>query len=208
MTTVRDRADSLESSPQALLRRVAQGDADALRRLYEATVDGVYVFVLYRVGKDKAIAEDVVQETFLCALDRYTEFDARRGSLRAWLCQLSKNVARKQLRHAKRSEELEMWDRVDRALLSALEGMDQELLVDEVLVRRETQDLVHAAMCQLSDAHRHALERKYLEGLSIERLAGELGLTEEAAKSLLARARRAFKETFVTIGKTLAETSR
>ncbi len=208
MTTVRPPADSAESSPQALLRRVAGGDAAALRELYEATVDGVYVFVLYRVGKDRALAEDVVQETFLSALDRVAEFDAQRGSLRTWLCQLSRNVARKHLRHAKRSEELEMWDRVDRALIAALEGMDQEALVDEVLARRETHDLVHAAMCQLSDAHRRALERKYIEGLSIERLAAELGLTEEAAKSLLARARRAFRETFVTIGKTLVEVSR
>ena len=198
---------SAEEGPDELLARVARGDAGALRSFYDLTVDGVYAFVFYRVGKDAALAEDVVQETFLIALERTHEFVPSRGSLRSWVCQLSRNVVRAQLRHRNRTQELDMWDRVDRALVDALARMEREALVDDVLAREETRDLVHLAMHNISDGHRQVLQRKYLEGKSLSELSRELGLSEDAVKSLLARARRAFREAFQTLGKSLLEAS-
>ncbi|MFO0551292.1 MAG: sigma-70 family RNA polymerase sigma factor [Polyangiaceae bacterium] len=190
--------------PTALLARVARGDPEALRQLYAANVDGLYAFVFFRVGKDPALAEDVVQETFLVALERTEAYDESRGSLRAWLCQLSRNVARAHLTARRRLEDVERWDRVDKVLLDAFERMDREALVDEVLERRETRDLVHTALGHLPDPYRHVLHQKYVEDRSLDDLAQELGVSEDAAKSLLARARRAFRETFQTLGRTLA----
>ena len=100
-----------------------------------------------------------------------------------------------------------MWDRVDRALVDALARMEREALVDDVLAREETRDLVHLAMGHISDGHRQVLQRKYLEGRSLSELAVELGVSEDAVKSLLARARRAFREAFQTLGKSLLEAS-
>jgi RNA polymerase sigma-70 factor (ECF subfamily) len=94
-----------------LLERVGRGEAAALERFYELSVDGLYAFVFFRVGKDAATAEDVVQETFLLALDRLDQFDATRGSLRSWLCQMSRNVVRSHLVERRRTQEIEMWDR-------------------------------------------------------------------------------------------------
>jgi RNA polymerase sigma-70 factor (ECF subfamily) len=198
---------SAQEGPDELLARVARGDAGALRSFYELTVDGLYAFVFYRVGKDAALAEDVVQETFLVALERTHEFIPSRGSLRSWVCQLSRNVVRAQLRHRNRMQELDMWDRVDRALVEALARMEREALVDDVLAREETRDLVHLAMDQISDGHRQVLQRKYLDGKSLSELSFELGVSEDAVKSLLARARRAFREAFQTLGKSLLEAS-
>jgi len=197
----------LAEVPDDLLARVARGDAAALRSFYELTVDGVYAFVFYRVGKDAALAEDVVQETFLIALEKTRDFEASRGSLRGWVCQLSRNVVRTQLRHRNRMQELDMWDRVDRALVDALERMERETLVDEVIAREETRDLVHLAMGHISEAYRVVLQRKYLDGKSLSELSLELGVSEDAVKSLLARARRAFREAFQTLGKSLLEAS-
>ncbi|NUP06991.1 MAG: RNA polymerase sigma factor [Polyangiaceae bacterium] len=191
--------------PSALLAAVARGDKDALRRLYETCVDGLYTFVFYRVGKDPALAEDVVQETFLLAMSHHGDFDERRGTLRSWVCQLSRNVIRTHLRQRRRSEEIDMWDRVDRALVEAFERMEREALAQEVLEKKEVRDLVHVTMGHLAANHRHILERKYLEDRSLAELALELGVSEDAAKSMLARARRAFRETFQTLGRTLAE---
>ena len=61
-----------------------------------------------------------------------------------------------------------------------------------------------SALAAWARSYRTALAGKYVEGKSLETLADELGVSVDAAKSLLARARRAFKETFSTLGHALS----
>lgn len=187
-----------------VVRRAAT-DPRALRELYEREVDGLYAFVFFRVGRDPSLAEDVVQETFLAALDKIALFDPRRGPVRSWLCQLSRNVARHHLRERKRTEVLAMWDKIDGTLLAMFERLDDELLAPEALEREETRDLVHLTLGHLPGSYRSVLERKYVDGAPLEQIAREIEASEEAAKSLLARARRAFRETFQTLSRSFAE---
>lgn len=184
----------------------ASGDEAALERLYEEHVDGLYAFVFYRVGRDPAIAEDVVQDTFLVAIDHAADYDPQRGSLRAWLCTLSRNVIRKHLREHPRVQPLgSTWERIDHSLAEIFETLDSAPLSDEVIAREETRDLVNMTIANLPDHYRSILEKKYVGGETLEQLARELALTEEAAKSLLARARKAFRETFLTLSRGMAE---
>lgn len=189
-----------------LLRRAAAGDEASLEQLYEANVDGLYAFVFYRVGRDSALAEDVVQETFTRALDDLDRYQAERGSVQSWLRTSSRNIIRDSLRSHRRTNELAaMWDRIDETLAQVFAALDRVPLSDEVIARSETRDLVNMTIANLPDDYRTVLERKYVVGDSIAALAGSLDLTEVATKSLLARARRAFRETFTTMCHSLAE---
>ncbi len=189
-----------------LLAKAAAGSERALEQLYDAHVDGLYAFIFYRVGRDPALAEDVVQETFAAALDRIDDFDPERGPLKSWLYSLSRNIARDQLRGHRRSAELAaMWDRIDRSLAQIFESLDREPLADEVIALAETRDMVNITIAHLPERYRDVLERKYIQGSSLAALADELGMSNEAAKSLLARARRAFRETFSTLSQEMAE---
>jgi len=191
------------------VRAAQAGDRAAIGRLYDAHVEGLYVFVFYRVGRDAALAEDVVQETFATALSRSAEYDPRRGSVASWLTVLSRNVIRDQLRAHKRSDELaESWDRIDASLAQTFASMAERPLPGEVLERAETRDLVHMAVANLPEQYRIALTRKYVDGESLEKLAGDLGISADAMKSLLARARRAFRDIFATLSAHLPEVSR
>lgn len=191
---------------EARLRRAAAGSAADVERLYADHVDGLYAFVFYRVGREAAIAEDVVQDTFLQALEHAADYDGARGSVRNWMCTLSRNVIRKHLREHPRVAALHgTWERIDKTLAAVFEQLDSAPLSDEVIAREETRDLVNMTIANLPDHYRAILERKYVSGESLEQLAGELALTEEAAKSLLARARRAFRETFLTLSRSMAE---
>lgn len=192
-----------------LLRRAAGGDAASVERFYSAHVDGLYAFVFYRVGRDPALAEDVVQEVFLDALARASAFDPARGSLRAWLYSGSRNVIRRALRSHRRSDELvQTWARIDATLTQVFAALERQPLSDEVLARDETRDLVHMTIANLPDEYRDALERKYVHGESLREIAGRLALSEDAVKSLLARARRAFRDTFTTLTHAFGEASR
>ena len=185
------------SGPGADLRAARAGDRDAIGRFYDAHVDGLYTFVYYRVGRDAALAEDVVQETFALALARPTDYDPVRGSVGSWLTVLSRNVIRDHLRAHKRSDELAAtWDRIDATLAQTFAAMAERPLPGEVLERAETRDLVHMAVANLPGQYRTALTRKYVDGESLETLARELAISVDATKSLLARARRAFRDTF------------
>lgn len=194
------------SGPGRELSAARAGDRGAIGRFYDAHVDGLYAFVFYRVGRDQALAEDVVQETFAIALSREADYDPARGSVGSWLTILSRNVIRDHLRAHKRSDELQSrWERIDATLAQTFAAMAERPLPGEVLERAETRDLVHMAVANLPGQYRTALTRKYVDGESLEVLSKELGISVDATKSLLARARRAFRDTFATLTANLSE---
>src|SRR5688572_22486348 len=125
--------------PDADLRAAARGDAAAVGRFYDQHVDALYAFVFYRVGRDAALAEDVVQETFTRALARVADYDPARGGVVAWLCTLSRNAIRDHLRAARRSDDLaDTWERIDASLAQIFESLAQSPLPGDVLERAET----------------------------------------------------------------------
>lgn len=194
------------SGPGADLRAAQDGDRGAITRFYDAHVDGLYTFVFYRVGRDASLAEDVVQETFTLAMSRQRDYDPARGSLGSWLTVLSRNVIRDHLREHRRSDELQAtWERIDATLAQTFGAMAEHPLPGEVLERAETRDLVHMAVAHLPEQYRKVLTRKYVDGESLETLAGELGISVDATKSLLARARRAFREAMSTLSAHFSE---
>jgi RNA polymerase sigma-70 factor (ECF subfamily) len=192
------------SGPGADLRAAQRGDREAIGRFYDAHVDALYTFVFYRVGHDAALAEDVVQETFTIALARRAEYDPARGTTGAWLRVLSRNVIRDHLRDHRRGV-VSQWERIDASLAETFAAMSERPLPGEVLERAETRDLVHIAIANLPEQYRSALTRKYVDGESLETLARDLGISVDATKSLLARARRAFRDTFATVSAQLSE---
>ena len=192
--------------PDAALRAAQAGDAGAIGRFYDDHVDGLYAFVFYRVGRDSTLAEDVVQETFAVALSRKADYDPERGTVKSWLTVLSRNVIRDHLRAHKRSDELSSaWERIDATLAQTFAAMAERPLPGEVLERAETRDLVHMAVANLPEQYRSILTRKYVDGESLETLSSELGISVDATKSLLARARRAFRDTFAALSVNFTE---
>lgn len=189
------------------LDRAREGDERALADLYERQVEGLWAFVLFRVGRDPALCEDVVQATFLAALEPGApRYEPARGSLHAWLCSLSRNLIRKHLRDHRRARELgATWERIDATLVQIFQNLDRQPLGDEVLARAETRELVQATIANLPDDYRDALERKYVHGHSMRELAERFELSEIATKSLLARARRAFRDSFAALARALGE---
>jgi RNA polymerase sigma-70 factor (ECF subfamily) len=189
-----------------LVARVAGGDRAALRQLFSEQVDAVYAYVFYRVGGDPSLAEDATQETFARALDRAADYDPARGSVRAWLLTTSRNAVRDILRAHHRGNELAArWEQIDGTLAQIFAALDREPLSDEMIERGETRDLVNMAFANLPEKYRAVLAARYVEGDSVADLAGRHNLTDAAAKSLLARARRAFRETFAALAEAWVE---
>jgi RNA polymerase sigma-70 factor (ECF subfamily) len=186
--------------------QAAQGSEEALSTLYRDNADALFAFVLYRVGGNVSLTEDIVQETFLWALDHLTRFRPELGTFLSWLCTSSRNIIRKHLRDSRRGQELQrVWDQIDQALLQIYTSLEKTPLSDEILERKETQALVQASIAQLPKQYRNILAIHYIDGTALKEVGALLSISEEAAKSLLARARRAFRETFTTLANQLSE---
>jgi RNA polymerase sigma-70 factor (ECF subfamily) len=180
--------------------QAANGSEEALSRLYHDSADGLFAFVLYRVGGDVSLTEDIVQETFLWAIDHLKRFRPELGTFLGWLCTNSRNIIRKHLRDNRRGKELQhVWEQIDQAMIKVYASFEKFPLSDEILERKETQALVQASIAQLPKQYRNILAIHYIDGTALKEVGSLLSISEEAAKSLLARARRAFRETFTAM---------
>lgn len=81
---------------------ILSGDKGAAEGLFRREMDSVYEFVHYRVGRQQALAEDVVQDTFVTAFERLENYDGR-STLHTWICGIARNKIREHRRKRKPS---------------------------------------------------------------------------------------------------------
>ena len=81
---------SQQQSDAELLRLMLAGDEEAFTALYRRRQGGVYRFALQMSGSE-ALAEDVVQETFIVLMRSGAVFDPARGSVAAFLYGIARN---------------------------------------------------------------------------------------------------------------------
>lgn len=186
--------------------RALAGDADAIRTLAEAALQPLYSFCLYRVGRNRHLCEEVVQETLVRAIRELDRYDpARSGdNIFPWLTGLARNEISRVLAREKQAVPLQtLWTNVDKELLKIYAKIELEPFHDELLRREETQRLVNMTMTQLPPHYREALEAKYVAGHSVRDIAALHSISEKAVESLLSRARQAFRVAFLALTQNL-----
>ena len=169
---------------QSLLIQAASGEPASARALLESTGPLVYGFVFARVGGVPEVAEDLTQATYVEAIRSARTFRGD-STLETWLCA----IARRQI--AKHYESERRRERLDRKLrLVATEpAVDDE----EVETAEVDGDSLIEALGRLPALHRQVLVLKYLDGLSVESIAGQLDKSRVQVQSLLQRARVSLK---------------
>jgi RNA polymerase sigma-70 factor (ECF subfamily) len=182
----------------ALRDRVAAGDRQAATDLFRRHLDALFEFVHWRVGRDRAAAEDVVQDTFLVVLQRLSSFDGR-SSLHTWLCGIAKNRIRMARRKRRPAPLADVLEGADPEIFDVLADLESEDLPGWALEREETRALVGATLSSLPPDYRAALLQKYVEGLSVNEMAARAGKSPKATESRLTRARVAFGKVFTLL---------
>jgi RNA polymerase sigma-70 factor (ECF subfamily) len=182
--------------------RALAGDAQAVAQLAHAAPGPLYRFCYYRVGQNRHLCEEVVQETLVQAIRRLENYEPARSrdEIFPWLTGLARNEIHRALAREKPNTSLEaMWSRMDDQLREVYARIETSPFGTDVLERQETREMVGATMSQLPAHYRDALEAKYLTGMSVRDMAHAWSMTEKAVESQLTRARRAFRETFLTL---------
>ena len=186
--------------------RAADGDEEAIRSLVDASLEPLFRFSFYRVGRNRHLCEEVVQETILRAIAELPNYDPGRSAnnIHPWLTGLARNEIRRALSREQTTTSLEtIWARMDEDLRAIFGRLESSPLADDVLAREETREMVNATMSQLPPHYREALEAKYVSRRSVREIATERSTSEKAVESLLTRARQAFRETFLALARNL-----
>lgn len=183
-------------------RQALTGRSAAVQALADAALLPLFRFCFHRVGGNRHLCEEVVQDTLLRALRDLDRYDpARSGNnIFPWLTGLARNEIHRVLGREKNTVSLEqLWARLDRDLRAIFARLESDELPETLLERQETRALVNATMAQLPQHYRQALEAKYVDGQSVRDMALDGKQTEKAIESLLGRARQAFREAFLAL---------
>ena len=110
------------------LQLVAEGDKRAFARLYDAWAPTLFALISC-VLKDRAQAEEVLQDTFLHVWRRAPSYDPGRGSVRAWLTTIARRRAIDRVRSAQAARDRELasppdvdWDQTAEEAASRIAG--------------------------------------------------------------------------------------
>lgn len=157
--------------------RLASGDLGALDDLYEQY--GAMAFsIAYRITGDRSAAEDVVQDAFLGAWRNAARYVDGRGSVKTWLMSIVHHRAIDAIRRRRPTVEL---PEPEAPLPASLTLPDTWA---EVAVRLD-RDAVQAALAQISEVQREAIELAYFGGLTQTEIAERTGVPLGTVKGRL-----------------------
>ena len=165
-----------------LAERARSGDLSRFEELYSRVAPALYGWSSLRIRpglRGRIDPEEVVQETWLRALRSFDRYDPERGTFRAWIFGLAKNVLLEGL-HAARQGTFP-GEANPRSGLSRLENLpDTTTSPTRRLARDEGLQRFLERVRALGDEEQTLLILIGLEGLSCERAALRLGISHEA----------------------------
>jgi RNA polymerase sigma-70 factor (ECF subfamily) len=175
------------------VERLRVGDKEACAICVREHSTNVYNLALKITG-DPVAAEDVLQETFLSAFKAVAHFEGK-SQLSTWLYRIAHNAALMRLR--KRGVETVSLDEpveTDEGIPEPREFADWSENPEAVLLSAEMRRAMDEAIASLSETLRSVFVLRDVNKLSTAQTADVLGLSEEAVKSRLLRARLALRE--------------
>ena len=167
--------EELRALDAALVSRISDGDAVALREaydLYAAHVNGVALGIL----KDRDLAADITQEVFVRLWERHGRYDSSRGSLKSFLQMDSHGRSIDLLRSRRAAQARELADHQKQA-------STPQVSTEELAMTSATSSTVRSALMSLPDEQRTPIALAYFDGYSYRDVAELLGVPEGTIKS-------------------------
>ena len=170
-----------------LVAGIARGDTGSLAELYDRYC-GSLLAIGHRILGERREAEDLLHDVFLEVWQKAADYDAARGTVRAWLVMRMRSRALDRRKAAGFARVVSIEER--RVPEEAPAGEDPALARDRVAVRR--------AIAELPAEQRQVLELGYYEGLSsseiAERIRAPIGTVKSRVAAALAKLRAALAE--------------
>ncbi|MFV5338328.1 sigma-70 family RNA polymerase sigma factor, partial [Bacillus paralicheniformis] len=148
--------------------------------IYQMYMNDVYRFLL-SMTKDKHLAEDLLQETFMRAYIHIHSYD--HSKVKPWLFQVARNAFIDYVRKHKKEVTISD-DMIGNLFQNAVQSPAHQVEIKEVLT---------LYMNQLPDNYREALTLYYLKEMNYKEASSLMNISEANFKSVLFRARQRLK---------------
>lgn len=188
MTIASSTSQSYETK---LVEKLRSGDSAAMEEFYNSYRNRLYSLVLEQVGRDEALAEDLVHEVFLAALSSLDKFRGD-SQLYTWLRSIAfhkiNDFYRHQAREPKPEKSLPDFD-----ALKLGQIRDNKPATFTVMESEEIRQSVHQALADLPQDYQEVLVLKYLKDMPVLAISEIMGRSPKSVEGLLARARKAMR---------------
>lgn len=170
-----------------LVRRAKQGDKKAFSELVTNHSERVYNLAL-RILRNKEDAEDILQETFLTALEKFDSFDGR-SAFFTWIYRIATNASlmklrRKKIVYTEFPDNPDLEKNIENA---AFVDWSQDPTAN--VQDKELKSILDKSINELPEIYRTVFIMRDLEYLSIKETSKILEIGEENVKIRLRRAR-------------------
>jgi RNA polymerase sigma-70 factor, ECF subfamily len=184
-----DSTQSIAESDAVAVERTLAGERDAYRILVERHSQNVFRLA-YRMTGNQHDAEEVVQEAFLRAYQKLSQFAAR-ANFGTWVYRIAANYAIDRMRQRKKEEARKVQPNAHE---ESTENDPVNIIQDAAPTpERLTQSLelrkhMQIALAALTESERTAFVMRHWEGCGIEEIAAVLKSNSGAAKNTVFRA--------------------
>ena len=177
-----------------LVKKAQSGDFEAFSQLIEKYKNKIYNLGL-KLSGDRHDAEDILQETFLKAVDNIDKFRGD-SSFGTWLYAIAVNAVRALHQSRKKADLRPIEEYLPGGHGST--GDTKELFEwgdpHELLEQKELNEIIDNALAEMPDKYSAPFILRYFEDLPVKDVAATLNLSLAAAKSRILRARLALRE--------------
>lgn len=161
-----------------LMTRIAAGERDALKQLYDATSAKLFGVCL-RILSDREECEDVLQDVYVTIWRRADRYDGARASVMTWLSTIARNRAIDRLRargpmaYAEQVDDLEIADGAESA--------------ESLLSAADDRNRLHGCLSELDERTEKVIRTAFFEGVTYEALAQRMEAPLGTVKSWIRR---------------------
>lgn len=203
MATVTHQAQAIEfeashsiesANDHELLAAIRDGDEAAFQEIVRRYRNPITNFV-YRMIDDYERSVELAQETFIRVYTSASRYQAN-YSFSTYIYRIASNLAISELRRRKRRKVVSLFSPFtnDDGEMVEIDPPDTGQLQDEAMIEAERRRAVARAIASLPEKYRAAIVLRDVEGLSYDRIAEVLKLSEGTVKSRINRARNLLKE--------------
>ena len=190
MTSSAEPMGHMASPEAALIAAIAKGDQQAVKRLYALTHVRLYRYLVRQV-RNEAVAEEVMNETYLAVWQNASRYEARSAAM-TWMLSIAHNKAISTLRKRREASGIDEDE--------ANEIADVDDTPDVIAQKRDKAALIRACVDKLGADHKSVMDLVYYQERSVAEVAEILSIPEATVKTRMFYARKKLSELLAAAG--------